>query len=123
MTHTYLASIDTIFLLEVNGMSAQGLEALGLSMIVSLALLGSEIVLVGMYLSQRKRGLSRAKLEPYLVVIYLLICISAVAGLLMFYRGEGSTTGLALQSLILISLFPNFVIIVILAVILSRRDK
>jgi hypothetical protein len=104
-------------------MSAQGLEALGLGMIVSLALLGSEIVLVGIYLSQWKRGLSRAKLEPYLVVIYLLICSSVVAGLLMFYRGEGSTTGLALQGLILISLFPNFVIIVILAVTLSRRDK
>lgn len=104
-------------------MSVLGFEALGLGMIVSLALLGSEIVLVGMYLSQRKRGLSRARLEPYLVVIYLLICSSVVAGLLMFYRGEGSTTGLALQSLVLICLFPNFVIILILAVALSRRDK
>jgi hypothetical protein len=103
-------------------MSAQGFEALRLGMIVSLALLGSEIVLVGMYLSQWKKGLSRAKLEPYLAVIYLLICSSVVAGLLSFYRGERSTAGLALQSLILISLFPNFVIIVILALALACRD-
>jgi len=104
-------------------MSAQGLEALGLGMIVSLALLGSEIVLVGMYLSQWKRGLSKAKLEPYLVVIYLLICSSVAAGLLVFYRGERSTTGIALQSFIFLSLLPNFVFIVILAPTLVRRDN
>jgi hypothetical protein len=103
-------------------MTAQGLEALGIGMIVSLALLGSEIVIVGMYLSQWKRRLSRAKLEPYLIVIYLLICSSVGTGLLVFYRGETSTTRLAFQSLVLISLFPNFVILVILVFTLGRRD-
>ncbi len=104
-------------------MSAQGLEALGLGMIVSLALLGSEVVLVGMYLSQWKRGLSKAKLEPYLVVIYLLICSSVASGLLVFYRGERSATGIAFQSFIFLSLLPNFVFIVILAPTLVRRDN
>jgi len=104
-------------------MSAQGLEVLGLGMIVSLALVGSAIVIVGMYLSQWKRGLSRAKLQPYLAVIYLLICSSVATGLLVFYRGEGSTTGLVFRSLVLISLFPNFVIIVILVLTLGRFDR
>jgi hypothetical protein len=108
---------------EVNGMSAQGPEAMEFGMIVASALLGSEFALVGMYLFQWKRGLSEAKLEPYLIVIYPLICSSVAAGLLMFYRGERSTTGIALQSLIFLSLLPNFVFIVILACTLVRRNN
>ena len=104
-------------------MSGQGLEALGLGMIVASILLGSEIVLVGMYLFQWKRGLSKAKLEPYLVVIYLLVFSSVAAGLIMFYRGERSTTGVALQNLVLMSLFPNFILIFILALTLGHRGK
>jgi hypothetical protein len=69
------------------------------------------------------KAVVKSKLEPYLVVIYLLICSSVASGLLVFYRGERSTTGIALQSFIFLSLLPNFVFIVILAPTLVRRDN
>ncbi len=101
-------------------MDAQELEALGLGMIISLGLLASEMFLVAMYLSQWRKGASRAKLQPYLVAIYFLICLSIAAGLLAFYRGEGSTPKPALQALALVSLFPNFVIIVVIVLTYVR---
>ena len=95
-------------------MDAQELETLGLGMIISLGLLVSEIFLVAMYLAQWRKGLSRAKLQPHLLAIYLLICFSVAAGLLEFYRGESSTPKSALQALVLVSLLPSFIIVVVI---------
>ena len=105
----------------LNNVVAQELEVFGLGMIISLALLASEIFLLGMYLSQWKRGVSTRKLQPYLVMIYVSMFCSLGAGFLTFYRGEEYTVGLAFQGLVLISLFPNFVILVIVALTLALR--
>jgi len=107
----------------LNNVVAQELEVFGLGMIISLALLASEISLLGMYLSQWKRGVSTTKLQPYLVMIYVCMCCSLAAGFLTFYRGERYTVGLAFQGLVLISLFPNFVILVIIALTLALRSR
>jgi len=123
MTCTVITlSRDRQLLAGVHALAAQELEALGLSLIISLAVLASEILLVGMYLSAWRRGLSRKKLEPYLVLLYFLICCSIAVGFVSFYRGEASTVKLASQALVLISLFPNFVIIVILILSLGLHD-
>jgi len=94
--------------------SAQELEALGLGLIVSLVLLASTIFLLAMYLSQRKRGASRAKLDPYMALIILLVCFSIAVGFVAFYLPR-STLKLGLQAFVALSLFPNFVILLILA--------
>jgi hypothetical protein len=91
-------------------------------MIASLAILAAEIVLVGMYLSQWRKGVSTTRLEPLLMMIYFLMSSSIVAGFFSFYRGEGATARLPLQSLVLISLLPNFVILLILVHTLGLRD-
>jgi cation transporter-like permease len=94
--------------------SAQELEALGLGMTISLALLASTIFLLGTYLSQWKRGVTRAKLEPYVALIISLVCSSIAMGFLAFYLPR-FTVKLALQAFVVVSLFPNFVILLILA--------
>lgn len=92
----------------------QEMEALGLSVMVSLAVLVLEIAILGMYLSAFRRKTSRQKLEPYLVILYLLICCSTAAGFLIFYGGEASNFKTATQNLVLVCLVPNFAIIFIL---------
>jgi hypothetical protein len=95
-------------------LSAQELESLGLGLTVSLALLASTIFLLGMYLSQWKRGVSRAKLEPYVALIILLVCFSIAVGFVAFYLPR-FTLKLALQAFVAVSLLPNFLILLVLA--------
>jgi nucleoside recognition membrane protein YjiH len=90
------------------------LEALGLGIMISLAMLASEILILGVYLSALRRRTSRQKLEPYLVILYLLICCSTAIGLVSFHGGQASNLKTATQALVLVCLIPNFVIIFIL---------
>ena len=80
-----------VLLRGLNNVVAQELEVFGLGMMISSALLAAEILLLGMYLSQWKRGVSTTKLQPYLVMIYVSMCCSLGAGFLTFYRGEQYT--------------------------------
>jgi len=95
-------------------LAAQELEALGLGVIVSLVVLVLQIAILGMYLSAFRRKTTRQKLEPYLVVLYLLICCSTALGFLVFYGGAASNFKTATQTLVLMYLIPNFAIIFIL---------
>ena len=95
-------------------MAAQEFEALGLGVMISLAVLVLEIAILAMYLSALRRKPSRQKLEPYLMILYLLICCSTAVGLLVFYGGEGSNFRAATQALVIVCLIPNFAIIFIL---------
>ena len=90
------------------------MEALGLGIMISLAMLASEILILGLYLSALRRRTSRRKLEPYLMILYLLICCSTAVGLVSFYRGEASNLNTATRALALVCLIPNFIIIFIL---------
>jgi len=81
---------------------------------ISLAMLALEVLVLGMYLSALRRRTSRKKLEPYLMILYLLICCSTAVGFLVFYRGEASNVKAATQALVLVCLIPNFAIILIL---------
>lgn len=81
---------------------------------ISLAMLVLEIAILAMYLSALRRKPSRQKLEPYLMILYLLICCSTALGFLVFYGGEASKVKAATQTLVLACLIPNFIIIFIL---------
>jgi hypothetical protein len=93
---------------------AQELEALGLDIMISVAMLVAEILTLGMYLSALRKRITRRKLEPYLMMLYLLICCSTAVGLVSFYGGEAASVKTATQALVLVCLIPNFVIIFIL---------
>ena len=95
-------------------MAAQEFEALGLSIMISLAMLVLEIAILAMYLSALRRKPSRQKLEPYLIILYLLICCSTAVGFLVFYGGEASNFKASGQALVVVCLIPNFAIIFIL---------
>jgi hypothetical protein len=90
------------------------LEAFGLGIMISLAMLALEVLVLGMYLSALRRRTSRKKLEPYLMILYSLICCSTAIGLVSFYRGQASNFKTATQALVLVCLIPNFAIILIL---------
>jgi amino acid transporter len=95
-------------------LAAQEFEALGLGVMISLTMLVLEVAILAMYLSALRRKPSRQKLEPYLMILYLLICCSTAVGLLVFYGGEGSNFRAATQALVIVCLIPNFAIIFIL---------
>ena len=95
-------------------MAAQEFEALGLGVMISLAVLVLEIAILAMYLSALRRKPSRQKLEPYLMILYLLICCSTAVGFLVFYGGKAFNFKAATQALVAVCLIPNFVIIFIL---------
>ncbi|MGA2240125.1 MAG: hypothetical protein ABSG74_13035 [Candidatus Bathyarchaeia archaeon] len=95
-------------------MAAQEFEALGLGVMISLAMLVLEIAILAMYLSALRRKPCGQKLEPYLMILYLLICCSTAVDFLIFYRGEASNVKAATQTLVVICLIPNFAIIFIL---------
>ena len=72
----YLATDHADACLWSEALVAQELEALGLAIMISLAMLASEILILGVYLSALRRRTSRQKLGPYLMILYLLICCS-----------------------------------------------
>jgi membrane protein YdbS with pleckstrin-like domain len=81
---------------------------------ISLAMLAFEILILGIYFSALRKRTSRQKLQPYLIVLYLLICCSTAVGLVSFYRGETSNFKTATQVLVMICLIPNLAIIFVL---------
>jgi amino acid transporter len=95
-------------------LAAQEFEALGLGVMISLAMLVLEVAILAMYLSALRRKHSRQKLEPYLMILYLLICCSTAVGFIVFYGGEASNFKAATQALVVVCLIPNFAIIFIL---------
>jgi amino acid transporter len=95
-------------------LAAQEFEAFGLGVMISLAMLVLEIAILAMYLSALRRKPSRQKLEPYLMILYLLICCSTAVGFLVFYGGKASNFKAATQALVVVCLIPNFAIIFIL---------
>ena len=98
------------------------MEALELSIMISLTMLAFEIPILGVYLSGLRKRTSRQKLQPYLMVLYLLICCSTAVGLVSFYRGEAPNFKTATQALVLECLIPNFVIIFVLIHSLGLYD-